>query len=33
MAFKNQMDFVKRSYSSLLPVHELEPVKLYDSNT
>ena len=33
MAFKNQMDFVKRSYESLvyIPVRELEPVKLYDS--
>jgi hypothetical protein len=35
MAFIYQMNFVKRSYDSLvyIPVRELEPVKLYDSSS
>lgn len=35
MAFVHQMNFVKRSYDSLvyIPVREMEPVKIYNSDT
>jgi hypothetical protein len=34
MAFVHQMNFVKRSYDSLvyIQVREMEPIKIYDSN-